>query len=662
MIMIERAFVLLFAVAFLMAPDADAAVGDRCSPQIASNAVAAAVCGSVCAQYGMVFAGNWSNNPNHPPVKACIDSGGGQAVCGCSLATPSGDVTIAPTVHFVDAATPLRVPIELKKTCVQGPDALYSSEMCPIVTANGLSFWALSYRDNRLGMAIVAYDSSGNVVGLIEKAEARYVWDIAVDGTAHTLVFKGQGGNTITLKWTDLLVPQMLGSTTANYVIWPTATSGQAWWTNGVANYGAPAPFGTGSNQLLDPYVEHGAGQQLCADKQQPWFDFVSPTAASPSSTVTCVAPPSPGQPTYNAAMNALLNAAVNDHGLMADLRTATTDALLISVAASRGYPLTYADIAQSRGHGASFMSHAGSPDALAETSVTTSDCGGANQKPCIQCTQEVCVYWPFNFCCVKESCSCTQYTKSCAAGLQVNESGVCQPSCPAGQICKDFPVFLEYNDSGTTANGVCESWLGVSSCAKGIPNNALAAYEVVFHEGIAYYKSTNTRVNTWNVGSASETLYVIDARDSRIYMVNVDGRYIQIRGTANCIDETRAQDTSTRPCIKPRLTTHAGVLMGAIAGLPSPNTQPGQDVRQQIRVIGAGTVKVSNGVIQSITNDSGHFRPSQENLKNSIAHFKSAGFPHFPPLNDCGYDLQPVAGKEGVYRQDALTGGHCEL
>ena len=58
--------------------------GDRCAPQIANNAAAAGVCGPVCAQAGLKFAGNWSNAGNHPPVQACQAKGEGQAVCGCA--------------------------------------------------------------------------------------------------------------------------------------------------------------------------------------------------------------------------------------------------------------------------------------------------------------------------------------------------------------------------------------------------------------------------------------------------------------------------------------------------------------------------------------------------------------------------------------------------
>ena len=63
--------------------------GDVCAPQIANNAAAASVCSPVCDNVGLRFAGNWSNDRNHPPVKACMSGGKGQSVCGCG--TPAGD-------------------------------------------------------------------------------------------------------------------------------------------------------------------------------------------------------------------------------------------------------------------------------------------------------------------------------------------------------------------------------------------------------------------------------------------------------------------------------------------------------------------------------------------------------------------------------------------
>lgn len=662
--MITKYFILCVTLFFLIPFAAHSADGDRCSPQIADDAAAAGVCGPVCEKDGLVFAGNWSNVTTHPPVKTCIDKGAGQAVCGCTAKnSDASGVIISPTVQVVDTATQLRIPIGMKTTCLQGPDTLSPSATCPIVNANGLNLWALSYIDNRVGMAILAYDSNGNVVGLIEKTGARYIWGITLDASKQTLSFQGQSNDMITLKWRHLAVPQMAsGATSANYVIWPTSTSGQASWTNGAQDYGIAAPFGNGANQLLDPYVEHSAGKQLCSEKNQPWFDFVNATVGSPYSTVTCILPPVPGQPTYNAAMHTLLNAATNDHGLMSALATASTDDQLIAAAANKGYTITLADIAQSRGQTPS----ATTSHALLRRTLTasSSNCGDANQPPCARCTQEVCVYWPFNFCCIKESCSCEQANYSCAARLSINQNGICEApqACLPNQICKDFVVFQEYNDNGTTDKGVCESWLRVTNCEKGIPNDALAAYEVIFSNGKAYYKSTNTLVDTWTGSPNRETLYVIDARDTKIYMVNVDGRYIQVRGSANCGDKTIPENDSTSSCQKPRLTTHAGILMGSIAGLPSPNMAPEATVQQKIKVIGAGTVKVINGDIQWITNDSGHFKPTQNNLKNSIATFKQAGFRNFPPSGDCNYNFQAVAGKEGVYRQNAISPHRCEL
>lgn len=570
----------------------------------------------------------------------------------------------SPTVQVVDTATQIRIPTGMKKTCLRGPDTLDNSETCPIVNADGLDFWALSYVDNRVGMAIVAYDPSGNVVSIIEKTGSRYVWGITLDAVQQTISFQGQSNAAIVLTWADLHVPQMTNNgTAANYVLWPTSTAGQASWTDGVKNYGTAAPFGNGANQLLDPNVEHSAGKPLCADKNQPWFNFANVTISSPYLIITCILPPAPNQPTYNAAMNRLLDAAVNNHSLMSALRSASTDEQLIAAAASKGYTITSADIAQSRGQTAA-LTGGTSPHFKRILTVASANCGANGQPPCSQCTKEVCVYFPFNFCCIKESCACEQSRYSCNSGLSINTNGICTApqTCASNQICKAFVVFQEYNDNGTVANGVCESWLNKQNCEKGIPNNALSAYEVIFSNGKAYYKSTHTLVNTWTGSPNRETLYVIDARDTRIYLVNVDGRYIQVRGSANCVGQTIPEGDSTANCAKPRLTTHAGILMGSIAGLPSPNSEPGSTAQQTIKVIGAGTIQVINGDIQWITNDSGHFKPTQENLKNSIAAFKAAGFPNFPPLGDCTYDLQPVAGKTGVYRQNADSTQHCEL
>ena len=241
-----------------------------------------------------------------------------------------------------------------------------------------------------------------------------------------------------------------------------------------------------------------------------------------------------------------------------------------------------------------------------------------------------------------------------------------CNVTCASDEICKSFDEFKEYNDHGNKANGVCEPWLQQKNCAKGIPKDALADYEIVIRSNRVYYKSDNQRFNSWSGGNR-ETLYVIDARDDKVYFVNVDGRYIEVRGGANCVGQTVAQGQSTSSCPVPRLTTHAGILMGSVAGLPNQSAAtPHQE--KMIKVKGAGTVEVVNGFIKKITNDSGHFQPTKDNLKTAMAILSRMGVFLFPHEGGaCPYDFKPVkdqAGniKPGVFSQENIAGTHCEL
>lgn len=229
--------------------------------------------------------------------------------------------------------------------------------------------------------------------------------------------------------------------------------------------------------------------------------------------------------------------------------------------------------------------------------------------------------------------------------------------SCASNEICKSFEVAKEYTNYGTKANGVCESWLRGDHCAMGIPRDALAHYEIEIQDGKIYDKFNRRPFTSW-AGGYKETLYVIDATNDKIYFVNVDGRYIEARGSANCIDQSIADGQSTYNCTIPRLTTHAGILMGYLAGEPG---NPSTHNALTIKVKGAGTVKVVNGVIEEITNDSGHFKPTTENLKIAMNIFTKKGFISFPPMEGCSYDFMAVPGKDGVFSQ-SNTQLKCEL
>jgi hypothetical protein len=109
-----------------------------------------------------------------------------------------------PAAAFVPNAAPPQVPAGLKVTCLQGPNVLVSSPTCPVVRWGGYTYWALSYLDNRVGMAIVAYDGAGNIAAVWEKPGARYVYGVAVDGVARTVAFAGQSDARITMPWSEL--------------------------------------------------------------------------------------------------------------------------------------------------------------------------------------------------------------------------------------------------------------------------------------------------------------------------------------------------------------------------------------------------------------------------------------------------------------------------
>ena len=65
------------------APGPGAKPGYICAPMVPNQAAAASVCGTTCAKTGLRFGGNWSNDPNNPPVAICGKQGKGQSICGC---------------------------------------------------------------------------------------------------------------------------------------------------------------------------------------------------------------------------------------------------------------------------------------------------------------------------------------------------------------------------------------------------------------------------------------------------------------------------------------------------------------------------------------------------------------------------------------------------
>jgi hypothetical protein len=98
-----------------------------------------------------------------------------------------------------------------KVTCLASiEDPPLSSDTCPIVVFNGITYWAFSYFDNRVAMNIVGYDEAGNIVQQTNKNGVRYIYDISIDTTNQVVTFTGQAGNTATMTYSStsqLLIP-----------------------------------------------------------------------------------------------------------------------------------------------------------------------------------------------------------------------------------------------------------------------------------------------------------------------------------------------------------------------------------------------------------------------------------------------------------------------
>jgi hypothetical protein len=74
----------------------------------------------------------------------------------------------------------------------------------PVIQWNGYTYWAYSYTDNRMAMAIVAYDAKGQIVKQWEKPGARYLTSITVDAEGKTITLTGQANLTTVLSWDEL--------------------------------------------------------------------------------------------------------------------------------------------------------------------------------------------------------------------------------------------------------------------------------------------------------------------------------------------------------------------------------------------------------------------------------------------------------------------------
>lgn len=96
------------------------------------------------------------------------------------------------------------VPPDLKLTALQDPNSLDSRATYPILALNGITYWPLSYTDNRVGMAIVAFDQAGQQKKRWDKSGARYVWKVEENLANRSINFRGQANQSISVSLDEL--------------------------------------------------------------------------------------------------------------------------------------------------------------------------------------------------------------------------------------------------------------------------------------------------------------------------------------------------------------------------------------------------------------------------------------------------------------------------
>jgi len=104
----------------------------------------------------------------------------------------------------VPASSVPAIPSGLKLTALADPNRLDGRPKYPILRVDNVSYWPFSYIDNRVGMAIVAFDGAGRQVKRWDKTGARYIWKIEQDVGTNDIVFVGQSEQKVKLSWAEL--------------------------------------------------------------------------------------------------------------------------------------------------------------------------------------------------------------------------------------------------------------------------------------------------------------------------------------------------------------------------------------------------------------------------------------------------------------------------
>lgn len=98
------------------------------------------------------------------------------------------------------------IPPGMKVTSIQGPDSLQPLPVCPVLAVGGFTLWPMSYIDNRVSFGMVMYGLDWQIVNIVEKPGARYVYNITMTGTGiiGNVTFWGQANQSVNMSMQEI--------------------------------------------------------------------------------------------------------------------------------------------------------------------------------------------------------------------------------------------------------------------------------------------------------------------------------------------------------------------------------------------------------------------------------------------------------------------------
>lgn len=359
--------------------------------------------------------------------------GGENSMCGmnmkivffCSILSFLGVERIAakdffnpPSINNLSInAAPKNLPANTKLTCLVDDKSIALSESCPVLVANGYTYWPLSYIDNRMAIGLAAFNTAGQFVEIWELSGARYAYQMEFLAKKTSIKIRGQANKTV-----DFSMQRLLGKSHVSILLKPNVNNAcdQMWKRN-------EEVFGlTGGECSAKKEVEPGmafiAAKDLCQRYDIVWFDFNLTGKNFQDSTmlVDCI----PSSSTQSPGFRALMDDMMQDYSKWSQLRASNSIQDVIRTASMHGIDIREENLVPENSD--LWMEHLFSSEH--RRGGSNGKCGGLGQRGCI-CKKFETVYWPFGFCCIPRAKTCAEgefRSNSCNFGYELDSSGYC--------------------------------------------------------------------------------------------------------------------------------------------------------------------------------------------------------------------------------------------